>query len=140
MTGATASNTVTLGRIWSSTTGAPGATENTTAQNAMAPQALSVAAGTTVTFTNPAGNAHSHGAASFFDHEFDSGTLAPGPSYAHTFARRASTTTTTRSSRRTPGLVTVNVSGGLRLKVPVARRKTAAAPGGPPPRAPAVRT
>jgi PQQ-dependent dehydrogenase (methanol/ethanol family) len=85
VTGATASNTVTLGRVWSSTTNAPGPTESTTAQNAMAPQALTITAGTTVTFSNPAGNAQSHGAVSFFDREFDSGTLAPGTSYAHTF-------------------------------------------------------
>lgn len=85
VTGATAGNTVTLGRVWNSTTNTPGATESTTAQNAMAPQALSIAVGTTVTFANPADNAHSHGAVSFFDHSFDSGTLAPGKSYAHTF-------------------------------------------------------
>jgi PQQ-dependent dehydrogenase (methanol/ethanol family) len=85
VTGAAAGNTVTLGRVWSSTTGAPGTTENTTSANAMAPQALTIAAGTTVTFTNSAGNTHSHGAVSFFDHEFDSGTLAPGQSYTHTF-------------------------------------------------------
>jgi plastocyanin len=52
----------------------------------MAPQALTIPAGTTVTFTNPAGNAHSHGAVSFFDHEFDSGMLTPGQSFTHTFA------------------------------------------------------
>jgi glucose dehydrogenase/plastocyanin len=84
--GAAAGNTITLGRIWSSAAGAPGTAENTVAQNAMAPQALAITAGTTVTFTNPAGNAHSHGAASFFDSEFDTGTLAPGQSAAHTFA------------------------------------------------------
>jgi PQQ-dependent dehydrogenase (methanol/ethanol family) len=87
VTGATASNTITLGRIWSNTTNAPGTAENTTAQNAMAPQALTIAAGTAVTFTNPADNAHSHGAVSFFDHEFDSGTLPPAKSYTHTFGR-----------------------------------------------------
>ena len=87
VTGATADNTVTLGRIWSSTTNAPGTTENTVAQNAMAPQALSIAAGTAVTFTNPASNTHSHGAVSFFDNEFDSGTLPPGKSYKHTFRK-----------------------------------------------------
>jgi plastocyanin len=52
----------------------------------MAPQALTIPAGTTVTFTNPAGNAHSHGAVSFFDHEFDSQVLTPGQSFTHTFA------------------------------------------------------
>ena len=51
----------------------------------MAPQALTVPAGTTVTFINPAGNAHAHGAVSFFDHEFDTGTLMPGKSSTHTF-------------------------------------------------------
>ncbi|HLH82488.1 MAG TPA: PQQ-binding-like beta-propeller repeat protein [Trebonia sp.] len=85
VTGAAAGNTVTLGRIWDAAAGAPGSTENTVAQNAMAPQALVIPAGTTVTFTNPAGNSFSHGAASFFDHEFDSGVLAPGQSFSHTF-------------------------------------------------------
>ncbi|MGH3249961.1 MAG: cupredoxin domain-containing protein [Trebonia sp.] len=87
MTGAAAKNTVTLGRAWDTTTGAPGGTEQTTAQNAMAPTALTVAAGTSVTFTNPAGNAHSHGAVSFFDYEFDSGTLVPGKSFTHRFRK-----------------------------------------------------
>jgi plastocyanin len=40
-----------------------------------------------VTFTNPDGNAHSHGAVSFFDHEFDSAILAPGQSFTHTFSK-----------------------------------------------------
>ena len=85
VTGATAGNTVTLGRVWSNAAGAPGSTENTTAQNAMAPQALTIPAGTTVTFANPAGNAHSHGAVSFFDYEFASQVLTPGQSFTHTF-------------------------------------------------------
>ena len=85
VTGAAAKNTVTLGRIWDIAAGAPGGTEETTAQNAMAPTVLNVAAGTAVTFINPAGNAHSHGAVSFFDYEFDSGTLAPGKSFTHLF-------------------------------------------------------
>jgi len=83
--GATASNTVTLGRIWNPATSAPGGTENTVSPNAMAPQVLTVAAGTTVTFVNPASNTYHHGAASFFDNEFDTGTLAPGQSATHTF-------------------------------------------------------
>ena len=37
--------------------------------------------------TNPASNAHSHGAVSFFDNEFDSGALPPGRSYKHTFRK-----------------------------------------------------
>jgi alcohol dehydrogenase (cytochrome c) len=86
VTGIAASNTVTLGRIWSNTAGAPGGTENTVAQNAMAPQALTIPAGTTVTFTNPAGNSYAHGAVSFFEYEFDTGVLMPGQSFAHTFA------------------------------------------------------
>jgi glucose dehydrogenase len=56
-------------------------------RNAMAPQALTIAAGTTVTFTNPAGNEHSHGAVSFFGHEFGSQVLTPGQSFTHTFRR-----------------------------------------------------
>jgi plastocyanin len=86
VTGATANNTVTLGRIWNSGTGTPGTTENTVAQNAMSPQVLSVAVGATVTFVNPASNAYAHGAASFFEYEFDTEVLMPGQSSTHTFA------------------------------------------------------
>ncbi|NNN30040.1 PQQ-binding-like beta-propeller repeat protein [Streptomyces sp. S3(2020)] len=78
-------DTVTLGRVWNSTTQTPGTTENLVAQNAMAPQHLRVATGTTVTFTNPADNRSAHGAVSFFEAEFDSGLLMPGQSYTHTF-------------------------------------------------------
>ena len=85
VTGATAKNTVTLGQIWNATTSAPGGTENTVAQNTMAPQVLSIPVGTTVTFTNPASNAYAHGAASFFGYEFDSEVLMPGQTYTHTF-------------------------------------------------------
>lgn len=87
VTGAAAGYTVTLGRIWNPATGTPGGTENTVSPNAMAPQVLTVAVGATVTFANPAGNTYHHGAASFFDHEFDTGTLAPGESAVHTFSR-----------------------------------------------------
>ena len=51
--------------------GAPGATENLVAQNAMAPRHLPVPAGTTVPFVNPASNASAHAAVAFFDNEFD---------------------------------------------------------------------
>ncbi len=90
VTGAAASNTVTLGQTWNAATGAPSGTENTVAQNAMAPQALSVAVGTTVTFVNPSGNASAHGAASFFAYEFDTGVLMPGQSFTHTFTTAGS--------------------------------------------------
>ncbi|GLW31038.1 PQQ-binding-like beta-propeller repeat protein [Actinoplanes regularis] len=78
--------TVTLGRVWNSSTGTPGTTENTVAQNAMSPQHLAVAVGTTVTFVNPADNGFAHAAVSFFEDEFDTGVLMPGDSHAHTFA------------------------------------------------------
>jgi len=84
--GSAAGDTVTLGRVWNAAAGAPGGTENTVAQNAMAPQALTVPVGTTVTFTNPAGNSFAHGAVSFFEYEFDTGLLMPGQSFQHTFA------------------------------------------------------
>jgi PQQ-dependent dehydrogenase (methanol/ethanol family) len=82
---AVAGTTVTLGRVWNATTGTPGPTENTVAQNAMSPQHLAVPTGTTVTFVNPAGNASAHGATSFFEPEFDTGVLMPGQTYQHTF-------------------------------------------------------
>jgi PQQ-dependent dehydrogenase (methanol/ethanol family) len=86
VSGTTAGNTVTLGRIWSNSAGAPGTTENIVAQNAMAPQALTVSVGTTVTFTNPSSNSYAHGAVSFFEYEFDTAVLMPGQSFTHTFA------------------------------------------------------
>lgn len=54
VSGETAGNTVTLGRVWNN---GPGPTENLVAQNAMSPQHLRVPRGTTITFVNPAGNA-----------------------------------------------------------------------------------
>jgi plastocyanin len=87
VTGAVAGNRITLGRIWNTTAQAPGTTENTVAQNAMAPQNLVVPVGTTVTFVNPPDNALAHGAASFFESEFDSGLLMPGQSFSHTFTK-----------------------------------------------------
>ncbi|WP_084718742.1 outer membrane protein assembly factor BamB family protein [Streptacidiphilus carbonis] len=85
VTGATANNTVTLGRTWSSSTSTPGTAENTVSTGAMAPQHLAVPVGTTVTFTNPATNANAHGAVSFFENEFDTGLLMPGQTFTHTF-------------------------------------------------------
>ncbi|MEV5759508.1 PQQ-binding-like beta-propeller repeat protein [Streptomyces tendae] len=85
VTGDTAGNTITLGRTWDSSKNSPGTTESLVSQNAMAPQHLSVARGTTVTFVNPADNKSAHGAVSFFEAEFDTGLLMPGQSYAHTF-------------------------------------------------------
>ncbi|MCL8014887.1 PQQ-binding-like beta-propeller repeat protein [Streptomyces sp. AS02] len=83
--GAAVNNTITLGRVWNSSTGAPGTTENLVGQTAIAPRVLKVAKGTTVTFLNPAGNKTAHGAFTFFDYEFDSGALMPGESATHTF-------------------------------------------------------
>ena len=85
VTGATARDTVTLGRIWDNAGQAPGAAENTVSQNAMSPQHLAVPRGTKVTFTNPASNTEAHGAVAFFEAEFDTGLLMPGESYSHTF-------------------------------------------------------
>ncbi|SEG82692.1 quinoprotein glucose dehydrogenase [Actinacidiphila yanglinensis] len=85
--GASVSNTITLGRTWSSTTKAPSTTENLVSTGAVAPQSLTVPIGTTVTFLNPSANAQAHGAVSFFENEFDSGQLMPGESFTHTFAK-----------------------------------------------------
>jgi plastocyanin len=87
VTGATAGNVITLGRVWDAAAQKPGGAENLVAQNAMAPQNLLVPVGTTVTFVNPAGNANAHGAVSFFEFEFDTGLLMPGQSFQHTFTR-----------------------------------------------------
>jgi PQQ-dependent dehydrogenase (methanol/ethanol family) len=83
--GAVVANTVVIGRSYNPDTGAIGATEST-GVNAMAPTHLRVPAGTTVTFTNHAGNAGERGVTQFFEGLFDV-RLAPGESYTHTFRR-----------------------------------------------------
>jgi PQQ-dependent dehydrogenase (methanol/ethanol family) len=84
--GSAVANTVVIGRTYDPATGTVGATEST-AVNAMAPTHLRVPAGTTVTFTNHAGNANTRGATQFFEGRCDS-RLAPGESYTHTFGTR----------------------------------------------------
>jgi plastocyanin len=71
--------------VWNSTTNTPGSTEVIGTVDALAPLTMTVPAGSTVTFTNPATNANAHGAASFWEHEFDAGVLMPGQSFTHTF-------------------------------------------------------
>jgi PQQ-dependent dehydrogenase (methanol/ethanol family) len=79
--GSAVSDTVVLGRIWDSSASQPGSTENLSSQTAMSPEIMTVPAGTTVTFTNPAGNSHAHCAEAFFDPiDFKIGPLAPGHS------------------------------------------------------------
>jgi plastocyanin len=77
---------VTLGRTWNASAGTPSATENLVSTGAVAPQNLHVPVGSSVTFTNPSGNANAHGAVSFFENEFDTGLLMPGQSATHAFA------------------------------------------------------
>jgi PQQ-dependent dehydrogenase (methanol/ethanol family) len=79
--GSTVSDTVLLGRTWDASTGLPSTTENLASQTAMAPEIMTVPAGTTVTFQNPAGNTQDHCAEAFFDPaSFKIGPLAPGQS------------------------------------------------------------
>ena len=86
--GSAAHDTVVLGRRWDAATGAPGTTEDLGSAVAMAPPVMTVPAGTTVTFTNPAGNAKDHCAESFFDPaSFKIGPLAPGQSGTVTFSQ-----------------------------------------------------
>jgi alcohol dehydrogenase (cytochrome c) len=84
--GAAVNNTVVIGRTYNAATGEIGTTEST-AVNAMAPTHLRVQAGTTVTFTNPAGNANVRGATQFFEGLFDI-RLQPGTSFTHTFSAK----------------------------------------------------
>jgi outer membrane protein assembly factor BamB len=84
--GGTVGDTVVMGRTWNSTTNAPSATENLASRVAMAPPIMSVPAGTTVTFANPAGNKQDHCAESFFDPaSFKIGPIAPGHSGSYHF-------------------------------------------------------
>jgi PQQ-dependent dehydrogenase (methanol/ethanol family) len=83
--GSTVNNTVVLARTYN-----PAATVGTTestAVNGMAPTWLRVPAGTTVTFVNPADNAHDHSATQFFEGLFNV-KLKPGESFTYTFKRR----------------------------------------------------
>ncbi|GIF23331.1 PQQ-dependent dehydrogenase (methanol/ethanol family) [Actinoplanes tereljensis] len=84
--GSIVNNTVVLARTYDATTGTVGSIEST-AVNGMAPTHLRVPAGTTVTFTNPAGNINTHGATQFFEGLFDI-RLQPGESFSYTFQRR----------------------------------------------------
>jgi PQQ-dependent dehydrogenase (methanol/ethanol family) len=84
--GSAVNNTVVLARTYDAATGTVGATEST-AVNGMAPTHLRVPAGTTVTFTNPAGNVNVHGATQFFEGLFDI-RLQPGESFTYTFRRK----------------------------------------------------
>jgi plastocyanin len=84
--GSAVGNTIVLARTYDPTTGQVGTTEST-AVNAMAPTWLRVPAGTTVTFVNPADNAHAHSATQFFEGLFEF-TLQPGQSAQYTFTER----------------------------------------------------
>jgi alcohol dehydrogenase (cytochrome c) len=87
--GSSVADTVVLGRTWDTGTGGPGTTEDLASQTAMAPAILTVPIGTTVTFTNPAGNSKDHCAEAFFDPEFFKiGPLAPGQSGTFQFAKK----------------------------------------------------
>jgi alcohol dehydrogenase (cytochrome c) len=77
-------NTVFLARV-PTAANAPGAGEST-AVNAMTPTWMRVPVNTTVTFTNPAGNANTHCATQFFEGLFNF-RLAPGESALYTFTK-----------------------------------------------------
>jgi PQQ-dependent dehydrogenase (methanol/ethanol family) len=81
--GSVVNNTVVIGRTYNASTGEIGATESM-GVNAMAPTHLRVPAGTTVTFTNHAGNANTRGATQFFEGLFDI-RLEPGASFVFLF-------------------------------------------------------
>jgi plastocyanin len=86
--GSAVADTVVMGRTWNTAAGAPNPTEDLASRVAMAPAVMTVPAGTTVTFTNPAGNKQSHCAESFFDPaSFKIGPLAPGHSGSFRFVK-----------------------------------------------------
>ncbi len=98
-------NTVVIGRSYDPGTGEIGDTESTDV-DAMAPTHLRVRAGTTVTFTNPAGNAGVRGVTQFFEGLFDV-RLAPGESYTHRFRRKGEYFFNDPSSPRSTGKIEV---------------------------------
>jgi PQQ-dependent dehydrogenase (methanol/ethanol family) len=84
--GSAVSDTVTLGQTWDASTGQPSGTQDLASETAMAPEIMTVPAGTTVTFENPAGNTKDHCAEAFFDPaSFKIGPLAPGQSGSFRF-------------------------------------------------------
>jgi len=83
--GSAVGDTVVIGRTYDPATGQYGAAEST-AVNAMGPTHLRVPAGTTVTFTNHAGNAGTRGVTQFFEGLFDV-RLAPGESFTYRFTK-----------------------------------------------------
>lgn len=103
--GGAVGNTVVIGRTYDPATGTIGAVEST-AVNAMAPTHLRVPAGTTVTFTNHAGNAGARGATQFFEGLFDV-RLAPGESYPHTFREKGEYFFNDPASPRSTGKIEV---------------------------------
>ena len=87
--GSSVLDTVVLGRDWDTSTNSPGLTEDLASQTAMAPAIMTVPVGTTVTFSNPAGNSKQHCAEAFFDPEsFKIGPLAPGTSGTFQFTKK----------------------------------------------------
>jgi len=82
--GGAVNNTVQIARMWA---GNQVGDVESNQQNAMAPQSLSVPAGTTVTFTNPAGNSQPHCVTQFYEGLFASPPLKPGASFTYTFTK-----------------------------------------------------
>ena len=78
---------MTLGRIWSRRPNAPGTTENTTCAERDGTAGADRHRRNGGDVHQPGRQCTAHGAVSFFDHEFDSGTLPPGQSYTHTFRK-----------------------------------------------------
>lgn len=87
--GSSVADTVVLGRDWDTSANAPGSTEDLASETAMAPEIMTVPVGTTVTFSNPAGNSKQHCAEAFFDPEFFKiGPLDPGQSGTFQFTEK----------------------------------------------------
>lgn len=84
VSGDAVSNVVTLGRTWAN--GAPSTSENTSSDAAFAPQVITIRAGQTLSFVNPASNASNHCATTFPGGGLDTGVLKPGQSFQYTFA------------------------------------------------------
>jgi PQQ-dependent dehydrogenase (methanol/ethanol family) len=103
--GSAVDDTVVIGRTYDPATGTVGATEST-AVNAMAPTHLRVPAGTTVTFTNHAGNAGVRGVTQFFEGLFDV-RLAPGESHTHRFRKKGEYFFNDPASPRSTGKIEV---------------------------------
>jgi PQQ-dependent dehydrogenase (methanol/ethanol family) len=135
--GGAVNNTVQIARMWA---GNQVGDAESNQQNAMAPQSLSVPVGTTVTFTNPAGNSQPHCVTQFYEGLFASPPLKPGESYKYTFNKPGEYYYNDCTSPPTTGRVIVYAGPAHAITPLIVTPQPAAAPKSAPAKAAAAAT